>query len=388
MNFEFADRIKKLPPYLFIEIDRARRKALSEGKDIIDLGVGDPDLPTPQPIIEELYRAARDPKNHRYSLDAGLAEFRKAIAQWYARRFGVSLKADTEILPLIGSKEGIGHIPLAFINPGDRVLVPEPGYPVYQSGTWFAGGEPVYMSLLEKNNFLPCLAGLSQKDLTKAKMMFINYPNNPTGATASLDFFKEAVQFAKKNNILVCHDAAYTEVYYEEKPHSFLEAEGAKEIGIEFHSLSKTYNMTGWRIGFAVGHAPVIQGLAKVKSNVDSGIFQAIQWAGIRALSFSDRDREELLKTYRERRDVLMAGLKEAGWKVKAPKASFYIWASLPEGTSSKAMALRLLSETGIVATPGVGFGVSGEGYIRFSITVPVARIREAVLRLKKVALV
>ncbi len=387
-QFEFADRLKKLPPYLFVEIDRAKRKAVSEGKDIIDLGIGDPDIPTPEPIIEALNSAAHDPKNHRYALDAGLSEFRKAIAAWYKNRFNVLLDPEKEVLPLIGSKEGIGHIPLAFINPGDKVLVPEPGYPVYQSGTWFAGGEPVYMSLLEKNHYLPDLDSLSKQDLSKVKLMFLNYPNNPTGAIASLDFFKKVFRFANERNIIVCHDAAYTEIYYENKPPSFLQVEGAKEIGVELHSLSKTYNMTGWRIGFAVGNAQILQGLAKVKSNLDSGIFQAIQWAGIRALSLTEKERAPLLNTYRERRDVLLKGLKEAGWKVSPLDASFYVWAKVPEGYDSKSLALKLLEETGIVATPGVGFGKSGEGYIRFSLTVPVKRIYEAVARLKNVVLV
>ncbi len=387
-SFEFADRLKKLPPYLFVEIDRAKRKAMSEGKDIIDLGIGDPDIPTPEPIIEALNSAAHDPKNHRYALDAGLSEFRKSIAEWYQKRFNVLLDPEKEVLPLIGSKEGIGHLPLAFINPGDKVLVPEPGYPVYQSGTWFAGGEPVYMSLLEKNHYLPDLDSLSKQDLSKVKLMFLNYPNNPTGAVASLDFFKKVVRFANERNIIVCHDAAYTEIYYENKPPSFLQVEGAKEIGVELHSLSKTYNMTGWRIGFAVGNALALQGLAKVKSNLDSGIFQAIQWAGICALSLSDSDRAPLLNTYRERRDVLLKGLKDAGWKVSPLEASFYVWAKVPEGYDSKSLALKLLEETGIVATPGVGFGKSGEGYIRFSLTVPVKRIYEAVTRLKSVVLV
>jgi LL-diaminopimelate aminotransferase len=383
-KIEFAERLKKLPPYLFVEIDRVKRKALAEGKKIIDLGIGDPDLPTPFPIIEALSQAARDPKNHRYSLDAGLPEFRKAIAEWFEKRFGVNLNPDTEILPLIGSKEGIGHVPLAFINPGDQVLVPEPGYPVYQAGTWFAGGEPIYMSLLEKNDYLPDLDFFDSKDLQKTKLMFLNYPNNPTGATATLDFFKRVLQFAKKHQIIVCHDSAYTEIYYGDKPPSFLQIPGAKEMGIEFHSLSKTFNMTGWRVGFAVGNAELIQALAKVKSNLDSGIFQAIQWAGIKALSLSDKDREGLLKTYQERRDVLVQGLQEAGWSVKAPQASFYIWASFPGNRDSRSLALKLLEEMGIVATPGVGFGPSGEGYVRFSLTMPVDRIREAAERLKR----
>ncbi|MBI1871200.1 MAG: LL-diaminopimelate aminotransferase [Chlamydiae bacterium] len=384
MNFTYADRLTKLPPYLFVEIDRAKRKALSEGKDIIDMGIGDPDIATPQPIIDRLSEAAQEPKNHRYALDAGLPEFRKAISEWYERRFQIHLDPNTEVLPLIGSKEGIGHIPLAFINQGNRVLVPEPGYPVYQAGTWFAGGEPIYMSLLEKNNYLPDFSLLSKNDLSKAKLMFINYPNNPTGATANLSFYDEAFQFAKKNHIFVCHDAAYTEIYYGEKPHSFLEVPGAKDIGIEFHSLSKTFNMTGWRIGFAVGNAEILKGLAKVKSNLDSGIFYAIQWAGVEALRLPDQELQHLLEIYRERRDVLVKGLRSAGWKVKNPDASFYIWASVPSGLTSKGMALQLLEELGLVVTPGVGFGSSGEGYIRFSITLPVERIREAVLRLEK----
>lgn len=383
---EFSDRLSKLPPYLFLEIDRAKRKALESGKDIIDMGIGDPDLPTPAPIIDALNAASRDPKNHRYALDSGLPEFRRAIAHWYQNRFGVVLDPDREILPLIGSKEGIGHFPLAFVNPGDCVLVPEPGYPVYQSSTWFAGGECVYMSLLEENHYLPDFQQIPASILPRVKMMFLNYPNNPTGATASRDFFEKAIRFADHHQIILCHDAAYTEIYYDERPHSLLEFEGGKEIGVEFHSLSKTYNMTGWRIGFAVGNAKFIQGLAKIKSNLDSGIFYAIQWAGVRALQMTDGDRRGLLDTYRERRDVLVEGLKRAGWKIQNPKASFYVWTRIPERSDSKAFALRLLDETGIIATPGIGFGKSGEGYIRFSLTLPVTRIREAITRLNKFA--
>ena len=385
MNFEFSERLQKLPPYLFVEIDRAKKKALAKGVDIISLGIGDPDLPTPPNVIEKLYEGAQDQRNHQYAMDEGMPEFRKAIADWYNDRFGVILDAGTEVLPLIGSKEGIGHIHLGFVNPGDVVLVPEPGYPVYQSGTWFAEGKPVYMPLVSSNSFLPDFSQLNENDLKKARLLFLNYPNNPTGAVCDLSFFEEVVDFARKHDIIVCHDAAYTEMYYDdEKPHSFLEVSGAKDVGIEFHSLSKTYNMTGWRIGFAVGNSTVLDGLRKVKSNLDSGIFQAIQVAGVEALTGPQDYYQNMLTMYQDRRDVFVDGLNSLGWNVKKPKATFYIWIPVPPGYTSAELVMLLLEQAGIVTTPGNGFGTSGEGYIRAALTVPTERIKEALGRIKK----
>ncbi len=383
MSFELSQRLRRLPPYLFAEIDRAKRRLRAEGKNLIDLGVGDPDRPTPAHIIEALYRAAQDPDNHTYALDFGMTELREAIAGWYRDRFGVELDPDTEVLPLLGTKEGIAHIPLAFVNPGDRVLVPDPGYPVYASGTIFAGGEPVRMPLKAENGFLADLEAIDPETASRARLLFLNYPNNPTAAVCDLAYLEKAAAFSKKHGIILCHDAAYTELAFDGfRPPSFLQAEGAREVGIEFHSLSKTYNMTGWRVGFAVGNPEVIQGLSKVKSNIDSGIFQAVQKAGVAALTGPQDFREELLETYRRRRDTLVDGLNDLGWKVTRPRATFYVWCPVPDGSPSADFAKRLLEEAGVVATPGVGLGPSGEGYVRMALTRPEEEIRQALERL------
>lgn len=382
---EFSERLKNLPPYLFAEIDKAKRKAKAEGRDVIDLGIGDPDLPTPKHIIDALYKAAKDPSNHHYALDAGMPQFRQAIAKWYKKRFKVNLDPDTEILPLIGSKEGIAHFPLAFINPGDYVLVPDPCYPPYKNGTTFAGGIPYIMPLLEENDFLPDLSGIDKGALKKAKTIFVNYPNNPTGAVADKEFYEKVLDFSDKNNILICSDAAYSEVCYDGyKPMSILEIDGAKDRAIEFHSLSKTYNMTGWRIGWACGNRKAIEGLAKVKSNIDSGIFQAIQIAGVAALEGTQEPLKKANLTYRERRNALIDGLNSLGWKVSKPKATFYVWARTLRGYDSSGMAKALLEKADIIATPGVGLGRNGEGYIRMAVTVEKDRIKEAVRRIKR----
>jgi len=385
LKIQAAERLTQLPPYLFAEIDRLKRAAQAQGKDIIDLGVGDPDIPTPSMIIQELERASRDPENHRYALDQGLPELRRAIAEWYKKRFGVTLDPEKEVLPLIGSKEGIAHMPLTVVNAGDVVLIPDPGYPPYRSGTLFAGGVPSFMPLTEGNAFLPDLKEIEPAVLNKTKMMFLNYPNNPTAACAPKSFFEEAVKFAEKHGILICHDAAYTEIGFDGyRPPSFLETKGAKEVGIEFHSLSKTFNMTGWRIGFAVGNSEAIRLLAKVKSNIDSGIFQAIQYAGIKALREGEAETLKNIKIYEERRNVLVDGMKSLGWNVRSPRATFYVWAPVPPGYTSSEIAMKFLQDTGIVVTPGNGFGKNGEGYFRMAITVPKERIQQALDRVKK----
>jgi len=386
MKIDIADRLKKLPPYLFVEIDKEKRSAMEKGYDIIDLGVGDPDTPTPRHIVDALHKASLESKHQKYALDQGYPLLRIEIASWYKERFGVSLDPETEILPLIGSKEGIAHIPLAFINPGDTVLVPDPCYPPYKSGTIFAGGTPEIMPLLSKNNFLPDLRHIKPHLLTKAKMMFLNYPNNPTSAVCDTSFFRDVVKFASRENLIVCHDAAYTELCFDGyKPPSFLQVEGAKDVGIEFHSLSKTFNMTGWRIGWACGNAAIIKGLAKVKANIDSGIFTAIQLAGIAALKHASKNVEKLNTTYQKRRDVLVEGLKSIGWKVNSPKATFYVWVPVVERYTSITMAQVLLEKAHVIVTPGNGFGDSGEGYIRFALTVDERRLKEAVERIRKV---
>jgi LL-diaminopimelate aminotransferase len=386
IRIEKSDRLKNLPPYLFKEIDRQKEEAVKRGIDIIDLGVGDPDMPTPPHIIEALNMAALNPANHRYPSYTGMDDFNKAVARWYKRRFNVDLDYKKEIVTLIGSKEGIAHIPLAFINPGDVALVTSPGYPVYDIGVRFAGGQTYFMDLLKQNNFLPDLGAVPKEIAQKAKMMFINYPNNPTSAVATEEFFEETVAFAEMNNIIVCHDAAYTEMAFDGyKPKSFLETAGAKDVGIEFHSLSKTYNMTGWRIGFAVGRAEVIQALGQVKSNIDSGAFQAIQIAGIVALEGDQTCLDEINREYTCRRDILVEGLVNLGFSVEKPKATFYLWIEVPQGYSSTETASRLLTEAGIVVTPGNGFGAAGEGYIRIALTVDKERLKEVIERIGSV---
>ena len=385
IKVEFAERLRHLPPYLFAEIDRLKREEIKKGVDLIDLSIGDPDLPTPEHIVESLRKAAGRPENHRYPSYEGMPSFRQAVAGWYKRRFDVALDAQTEVLSLIGSKEGIGHIPLAFAGPGDVVLYTSPGYPVYPVGALFAGAEGYPLPLLEANGFLPDMGSVPADILKRAKLLFINYPNNPTGAAADGEFFEKIVEFAGRHNIIVCHDAAYSEIYYDDKkPASFLQTPGAKEVGIEFHSLSKTYNMTGWRLGFAVGHKEVIAGLGRIKTNLDSGVFQAVQEAGITALDTKDEELSGIRRTYQQRRDALYSGLTGQGIHVIKPEAAFYLWAGCPKGFDSRSFAKHLLEKAGVVATPGVGFGQPGEGYIRFALTVPVDRIGEAVQRIGK----
>jgi LL-diaminopimelate aminotransferase len=384
-TIEKADRIKNLPPYLFAKIDQMKAEMQQKGKDIIDLGIGDPDLPTPPHIITALQDAAKDPKNHRYPSYSGMLEFRDAVSQWYQKRFTVTLDPRTEAISLIGSKEGIAHIPLAYINPQDSVLIPEPGYPVYSTATLFAGGNPYFMPLLKEKNFLPDFSAIPEEVLTKAKLMYLNYPNNPTAAVADRSFFTEAVKLAREYQFILCHDAAYTEIFFDGyRPGSILEIPGAKEVAIEFHSLSKTYNMTGWRIAFAVGNAEVIAALGQVKTNIDSGVAQAIQVAGIKALLDDQTFLDDMRTTYQDRRDVLIVGLKEAGFEITVPKATFYLWIKTPAGFTSEECTAHLLTNAGIVTTPGNGFGTSGEGFIRMALTVNKARCAEAVERIKK----
>ncbi|AGB49245.1 LL-diaminopimelate aminotransferase [Methanomethylovorans hollandica DSM 15978] len=384
----YADRINALPPYLFAAIDESKSRMLAKGVDVIDLGVGDPDQPTPSHIVESMCQAVRDPATHRYPSYTGMLEFRKAAAKWCQESRDIDIDPVNQTLTLIGSKEGVAHIPLAFINPDDVVLCPDPGYPVYKIGTQFAGGEPFTMPLLEENGFLPDLDAIPADMLARAKMMFLNYPNNPTSATADGSFFKEVVEFAKDNDLIVVHDNAYSEMVYEGyKAPSFLNVNGAMEVGIELYSLSKTYNMTGWRLGFAVGNADLIKGLGKVKSNIDSGAFDAIQMAGITALTDSQQCVSDMNRIYEKRRDALLKGLQGIGLDVKPPKATFYVWAPVPNGYDSMGFSQLLLEEAGIVATPGVGFGQHGEGYIRFALTQSVDRINEAVARMEKLRL-
>lgn len=389
MNFflEQSERLKALPPYLFLEIDRAKRRAMEKGVKVIDFGIGDPDQPTPKFIQSALAKSVKDAKNHHYPLDRGNLLFRQVISQWYKKRFGVTFNPETEILPLIGSKEGIAHLPLAFINPGDFTLVPDPCYPPYKSGTLFAGGQSYLLPLLEEKSFLPDFESIPPEVLKKAKIIFVNYPNNPTGAVAPKAFYEKLVRWASLSKILIASDLAYSEVYFgKEKPSSIFEVSGAREVAIEFHSLSKTCNMTGWRVGFAVGREEVISALLRVKSNMDSGVFTAIQKTGIEALknSFGFSKKTNIL--YRKRRDLLVKGLHDLGFPVKANPATFYVFTRMPyQVQDSTAFCKNLLEKAGIVATPGVGFGINGEGYVRFALTVPEEEIKEAILRMKRV---
>jgi len=380
---KMAKRVENLPPYLFVEISRKIAEKRAKGEDVVSFGIGDPDMPTPAHIIERLCQAAQDPVNHRYPETEGLPELRRAIAGWYQKRFDVSLDPDKEVVPLIGAKEGVAHIALCFIDPGDIALVPDPGYPVYSVGTMLVGGEPYYMPLTEKNHFLPDLKSIPGDVLKKSKLIWINYPNNPTGAVANLDFFNEVVRFAQQHNIVVCHDAPYTEVAFDGyRPVSFMQAEGSKEVGVEFHSLSKSYNMTGWRIGMAVGNAEMIDALRRVKSNLDSGIPQAIQYAAIEALSGSQDCIDEHNAVYQKRRDLVMEMLNKIGLKAWTPKGGLYIWAKVPQGYTSVQFATELLEKANVVVTPGIGYGNSGEGYVRLSLTLSDAGVVKGLSRL------
>jgi LL-diaminopimelate aminotransferase len=379
----YADRIKNLPPYLFAGIDKAKQEARARGVDVIDLSVGDPDLPTPDHIVQALKQAANDSSNHQYPSYEGKLAFRNAVADWYKKTFDIDLDPKNEVLTLIGSKEGIAHAPLAFINPGDVALVPDPAYPVYATATAFAGGEPAIMPLLRENGFLPDLDAIPADVARRAKIMFLNYPNNPIGATASEKFFRELVDYARDHNIIIMHDNPYSEIYYDgNRSLSILEIDGAKDVAVEFHSLSKTYNMTGWRIGSVVGNADVLAGIGKVKSNIDSGTFGAVQDAGIVALSSPKEVVDEIRKVYQQRIEILYKALKDIGLELEKPRATLYLWAWA--GGSSIDYAAKLLERTGIVATPGLGFGKYGEGYMRFSITRETKRVEEAARRLEK----
>ncbi|MEQ8236183.1 MAG: LL-diaminopimelate aminotransferase [Syntrophomonadaceae bacterium] len=371
--------MQSLPPYLFARIEQKVAEAKAQGIDIISLGIGDPDLPTPKHIIDRMAQSIYDAANHQYPSSVGLLEYRQAVAEWYLRRFGVELDPKTEVVSLLGSKEGIAHISFAYLDPGDINLVPDPGYPVYSIGTLLAGGKSHIMPLKAENRYLPVLEDIPAAIARQAKIMFINYPNNPIGSVADLDFYSRVVEFARNYDILVCHDAAYSEMSYDGiKPPSFLQVPGAKDVGIEFHSLSKTYNMTGWRIGWACGNQEAIEVLGRIKSNIDSGVFQAIQYAAIEALRGPQECVAEANAIYSERRAVAVAGLERMGWKVTPPQASFYFWAPVPKGYTSASFAELVLEKTGVIITPGNGYGEYGEGFFRIALTVSKERLEEA----------
>jgi LL-diaminopimelate aminotransferase len=382
-----AKRIEKLPPYLFAEIDRKVAEAKARGADIISFGVGDPDLPTPPHVVEALADAARDPGTHRYPSYTGMPELRSSVAAWYERRFGAKLDPDTEVQPLVGSKEGIFHLPVAFIDPGDVALIPDPGYPVYETGTILAHGEAVLLPLLAANDFKPDLTSIPADVLDRARVLWLNYPSNPTAATVDIGFFEEAVAFCKRNDLLLAHDAAYTEITFDGYvAPSILEVEGAMDCAIEFHSLSKTYNMTGWRIGWVAGAPQAVEAIKRLKTNVDSGIFDAVQRAGIAAIDGPQDYLEECVDRYRHRRDLLCDGLKSMGVEIEPPKGSIYVWVPVPEGHTSESYTSFLLDEADIVVAPGNGYGPSGEGFIRFSLTLADDRLEEGVERLRRLA--
>ena len=360
---KFAGRIDRVPPYLFVEISRRIAAKRAAGADVISFGIGDPDLPTPDDVVDTLREAAVATENHRYPETDGLPELRGAIAGWYSGRFGVTLDPDSQVLPLIGAKEGIGHAALCFVDPGDVVLVPDPGYPVYSVGTWFAGGECHFMPLAEQNGWLPDLAAIPEDVAGRARAIWLNYPNNPTGAVASREFLAEAVAFARANDIALLHDAAYTECAFDGyRPPSLLEIPGAMEVGMEFHSLSKSYNMTGWRVGMAVGNAEMIRALMVVKSNLDPGIPQAVQHMAIRAMDATDADISARNAIYQYRRDRVVGTLRAIGLSVDTPRAGLYVWARIPAGYTSAELTGLLLDEVDVVVRPAMVTGLAGRG--------------------------
>lgn len=368
--FSLAERLQKLPPYLFVEIDRQKSELRRKGIEFIDLSIGDPDIPAPESVIQTIYSAARIKENQRYALDVGKPNLRRAIKNWFKKRFAVDLDEDNEILPLIGSKEGLVHFPLGFVNNGDYVIIPNPGYPGYRGAAIFAGAKVYELPLLERNNFLPMLEKIPLAVRNKAKIFYLNYPNNPTSVLAPYDFLSTVVRFCSKYGIILAYDNAYSEIYFEKKPCSILEIKNAKEIAIEFHSFSKTFSITGFRIGWAAGNEKLIEGLLKVKTNIDSGIFGAVQEAGRVALEREDIYVNNLRKIFKERRRLFAKGLRNKGFKDLYAEATFYVWVKLPKYKSSIDFAKRLIQEKRIVATPGIGFGKYGEGFMRFALTV------------------
>jgi len=379
-----ANRLAALPPYLFARIEQKIEEAKTKGVDVISLGIGDPDLPTPEHIIKALVEQAHNPENHRYPTSAGLLSFRTAVAKWYQRRFGVTLDPQSEIVTLIGSKEGIGHISFCYLQDGDYALIPDPGYPVYSIGASLAGAQNYFLPLNEDKGFLPDLSLVPSDVARKAKLLFINYPNNPTGAIAGKKFYEEVVSFARIYDIIVCHDAAYSEITFDGYiAPSFLEVQGAKDVGIEFHSLSKTYNMTGWRLGWVAGNPDITKALGTLKSNLDSGVFQAVQYAGIAALEGPQDCIDRMRIIYQERRDAAVEGLRSMGWNGTLPKATIYMWVPVPQGYNSTQFAELVLEKAGVVITPGIGYGDNGDRYFRIALTVEKERIAEAFARIK-----
>jgi len=382
-----AARLEKIPPYLFTELRNKINKAKADGIDVISLAIGDPVEPTPEPIIEELCRTARDPENHRYPTDEekGMGALRKEVCDWYARRYGAQVDPESECIILIGSKEGCHHFALAMVNPGDTVLVTDPGYPGYRPSIWFAGAEPYAVPMAAENDFLPDLKSIPSDVARSASAFYLNYPNNPTGAVATREFLKELVEFAREYEIAICYDNPYSEVVFDGAERlSLMSIEGAKDVAVELNSFSKPYNMTGWRLGMAMGNATAIAAMAQVKSNTDSGVFNAIQYAGIAALRECDSQIEKMLETYARRRKLVVDTLNALGWDYAPPKGTFYLWVPTLGGKSSAEFASELLEKAHIVVAPGNAYGKYGEGFIRFSLTVSDERLEEAMSRLRK----
>jgi LL-diaminopimelate aminotransferase len=383
-----AQRLGRIPPYLFAEIDRKVQEKKKAGVDVISLGIGDPDLPTPKRIVSVLQEAAADPANHRYPSYFGLAELREGIAGWYRERFNVGLDPNSEILPTLGSKDGISHVPLALVDPGDVVLAPDPGYTVYATGAIMAGADPYVMPLTIENDWLPDLDAIPSDVADRARLMWLNYPNNPTAAVAGREFLLRAVEFCRLHDIVLCHDAPYSEIAFDGyRPLSLFEIPGAREVGLEFHSLSKTFNMTGWRIGWVCGRADLVGLIGQLKTNIDSGIFQAVQWAAVEALNGGEEETRAACEIYARRHGLVAETLNSLGWKIKPPRATFYVWAPVPAGYDSIGFAGHVLDQVGVNITPGVGFGAHGEGYFRLSVTAPDARLEEAMTRLRTLKL-
>lgn len=382
-------RLDALPPYLFVDIENRCHALRAAGADVIDFGVGDPDLATPTFIREQLRQAIQNQDHHRYPPAAGVTGFRKAACAFLARRYGASLADESNALPLIGSKEGLAHLPLAILNPGDAALVPDPGYPVYRAATLFAGADPITLPLHVESNWLPDFDAIPTDDARRARLLFLNYPNNPTGACATRAMFENAISFCKQHEIILAHDAAYGEMYFDPnaRPLSVLELPSARDLAIEFHSLSKTFCMTGWRLGFAVGNPDLVRLLARIKANIDSGPFGAIQEAGAAALSHADHEEVRTRReTYSERARSLATGLQQLGFQVAQPRATFYVWAKPPGGVAGMEAAQRILDDAHCVCIPGIGFGEQGAAYVRFAVTVPVERIQAALDRLRKLS--
>ncbi len=379
-----SERLEKIPPYLFAEIDRKIAEAKARGVDIISLGIGDPDTPTLPPVVEEMHKAIDNPANHDYPPYNGTEKFRKAACEWMKKRFGVELNPDTQMLANIGSKEAIAHVFFAFVDKGDYTLIPDPGYPVYKNATIFAGGTPYSMPLLEENGYLPDLDAIPEDIAKKSKIMFLNYPNNPTGAVATKEFYKKAVDFCKKYDILLCSDMAYSEMTYDGYvAPSVLEVEGAMDVALEFYSHSKSYNMTGWRVGFCCGNADAVKALGTIKNNIDSGTFKAIQDAAVAAFNVDTSYIKNLNKMYQERRDAAEEGFRELGWNIKPSKATFYLWLPVPKGMTSEEFVTVMLEKAHVVVPPGNGYGKYGEGYFRVALTKDVDTIKKAIKRMK-----